>query len=320
MTEPLAFLNGRVVPQSQAHLALNDAGFVFGATITDLCRTFRHRLYRWADHLARFRRSCRSAYLELPFDDATVTQRAEELVAHHAGLIEANADLALVLFATPGPVGYYLGQDVAAGEQPTFGMHTFVLPFARYRPWVEKGVVLATPSVRQIPAACIDPHIKQRSRLHWWLAAEEVNRNSPSPPTPLPQGARGAIALPLLLDLEGNVTETASANLLLVRNGTILSPPRESILEGVSLGAVAELCGGLGVPLVHRPLSLVDCYAADEAILTCTSYCLAGVRQLNDRVIPWPGPMLRRLLDAWSAEVRFDIHRQILGGLASKLT
>ena len=39
MTEPLASLNGRLLPQSEAHLALNDAGFVFGATVTDLCRT-----------------------------------------------------------------------------------------------------------------------------------------------------------------------------------------------------------------------------------------------------------------------------------------
>jgi hypothetical protein len=29
-------------------------------------------------------------------------------------------------------------------------------------------------------------------------------------------------------------------------------------------------------------------------------------------VVPWPGPMLQRLHDAWSADVGVDIHRQIL--------
>jgi len=280
-------------------LPLYDTGFVFGATVTDLCRTFRHQLYRWSEHLARFRRSCQSAYLEVPFDDAIITQRAEELVAHNVGLFDANHDLALVLFATPGPVGYYFGEAIAAGEKPTFGMHTFPLPFARYRPWIEVGVVLATPSVRQVPAVCVEPHIKQRSRMHWWLAQEEVRRKYP-----------GSQAL--LLDLDGNVTETASANFLMVRDGTILSPPCEGILQGVSLGVVADICTRLSIPIKYRHISLNDCYRADEAMLTCTSFCLAGIRQINDRVLPWPGPMLRRLLDAWSAEVGVDIHQQIL--------
>jgi len=299
MTEPLAFLNGRFVPQSQAHLPLHDAGFVFGATVTDLCRTFRYRLYRWTEHLARFRRSCQSTYVDVPFDDTTITLRADELVAHNAALIDANHDLGLVLFATPGPVGYYLGAAISAGERPTFGMHTFALPFARYRPWIERGAVLATPNVRQVPAVSVDPHIKQRSRMHWWLAEQEVRRTHPG-------------ALALLLDLDGHVTETASANFLLVRDGTIISPPRRGILEGVSLGVAAEICARLNIPVEYRHVSLNDCYGADEAMLTCTSFCLAGVRQINDRVIPWPGPMLRRLLEVWSVEVGMEIHRQIL--------
>jgi branched-chain amino acid aminotransferase len=295
MTELLAFLNGHVVPQSHAHLALNDSGFVFGAAVTDLCRTFRHRLYRWADHLERFRRSCESAHVQVRFDDTAITKSAEELVAHNAALIDAGSDLALVLFATPGPIGYYLGQSIAPGEQPTLGMHTFPLPFTRYRPWIEQGVKLATPEVRAIPAVCIDPHIKQRSRLHWWLAQQEV----------------GPDAQPLLLDLDGHVTETGSSNFLVVKNGTIVSPPRECVLEGISLKVVTELCGRLGILMDYRRISLEDCYAADEALLTCTSYCLAGVRRINDRLVPWPGAMLRRLLQAWNEEVDVDIHQQI---------
>jgi branched-chain amino acid aminotransferase len=299
MTEPLAFLNGRLLPQAQAQLALNDAGFIFGATVTDLCRTFRHRLYRWPDHLARFRRSCQLTYIDVPFDDAFITQQADELIAHNANLVDANQDLALVLFATPGPVGYYLGQPTAAGEQPTFGMHTFPLPFVRYRPWIEQGIRLATPSVRQVPAACVNPHIKQRSRIHWWLAEQEVRRNN--------SGAQA-----LLIDLAGNITETATSNFLLVKNNTIVSPPFENVLDGISLKVVMELCGRLRIPFGQRNILLDECYAADELLLTCTSYCLAGVAQLNGCAIPWPGPMLRRLLEAWNAEVGVDIHGQIL--------
>lgn len=295
MTEPLAFLNGQCMPQSQASLALNDAGFIFGATVTDLCRTFRHRLYRWPEHLARFRRGCQSAFLDVPLDDAAISRQAAKLIAHNAALLDANGELALVLFATPGPIGYYLGQASTPGEQPTFGMHTFPLPFERYRPWIAHGVMLAMPSVRAVPSACVDPHIKQRSRMHWRLAQKQIP----------------AEAQALLLDLDGNVTETASANFLVVRDGTLISPPRTSILEGISLGVVSELAATLGIPMAYRPIALEECHAADEALLTCTTYCLAGVRRINERALPWPGPMLRRLLDAWNAEVGLDIHQQI---------
>src|SRR5262245_57568986 len=128
MPEPLAYLNGRLVPAADAHLPLFDAGFVLGATISDMCRTFRRRIFRLPEHLARFRASCRLAAVPQPVADAEVARVAEQLVEHNATLIAAESDLALVMFATPGPIGYYAGQEGAAGDgSPTLGMHTFPL-------------------------------------------------------------------------------------------------------------------------------------------------------------------------------------------------
>jgi branched-chain amino acid aminotransferase len=302
MTQPLAFLNGSFMPQSEAALPLHDAGFVMGVTVTDLCRTFRHRLYRWPDHLARFRRSCEATDIAVKFEDADITRLANDLVQRNCKHIAPAADLAVVLFATPGPIGSYLGLSGAAGDDPTFGMHTVPLPFERYRPWIAKGGArLRTPPTRQVPIECVDPHIKQRSRMHWWLAAKQV----------------GTDAQALLLDVNGHVTETASSNFILVRNETLISPRRECILEGISMNVLAELAAQLQIPMEHRDLTLDDCYAADEALLTCTSYCIAGVGQLNHHVMNWPGPMLRRLVEAWNKEVGIDIHRQILDGSTS---
>src|SRR5262245_15388728 len=103
MAEPLAYLNGRFLPQAEAQLPLHDAGFVLGATITDLCRTFRHRLYRFPDHLTRFRQSCRLARLAQPLGDTELGPIAERIVAANTALLTAEQDLALVMFATPGP-------------------------------------------------------------------------------------------------------------------------------------------------------------------------------------------------------------------------
>jgi len=301
MSEPLAYLNGQLIAQSAAHLPLHDAGFVFGATITDLCRTFRHQLYRWPDHLARFRRSCRATHIDLPIADEELTRLAAHLAAHNATFLGPEQELALVLFATPGPIGYYAGQDGGVGDAPpTLGMHTFPLPFVRYRRLFSEGAHLVIPGTRHIPSVCVDRRIKQRSRLHWWLADREAAAV-----------ASGAVAL--LLDQDGHVTETAGANFLMVRAGTVLSPPRQTILGGISLQVVQELCGDLGIPFQERPLTPQDCFAADEAFLTGSSFCIAGVSRINAAPIPWPGPVFKRLLDRWSANVGVDIAGQIAG-------
>jgi branched-subunit amino acid aminotransferase/4-amino-4-deoxychorismate lyase len=115
MPEPLAYLAGRLLPQTDARLPLNDAGFILGATVTDLARTFRYRLFRWADHLQRFRQSCEGAHIPQPLSDDQLTDIAERVVEHHKALLHPDADLAVVVFATPGVVGYYLGEPGGGG-------------------------------------------------------------------------------------------------------------------------------------------------------------------------------------------------------------
>jgi branched-subunit amino acid aminotransferase/4-amino-4-deoxychorismate lyase len=179
-------------------------------------------------------------------------------------------------------------------------MHAFPLPFSRYRSLFTHGATLVVPPTRPVPADCVDPRAKMRSRMHWWIAEQQAKEIDPH-------------ASALLVDAAGHVTETAAANFLIVKNGTVLTPPRDTVLNGVSLQVVEELCSELGVPFAERPLTLAECQSADEAMLTCTSYCVAGVGRLDGVELPWPGPVWRRLLAAWSARVGVDVEGQILG-------
>jgi branched-subunit amino acid aminotransferase/4-amino-4-deoxychorismate lyase len=297
---PLAYLNEQFLPQSQAKLALNDAGFVMGATVTDLCRTFHHRPFLLPEHLVRFRASCALAEIPQPKTDNDLTEIACCLVKNNVRLIADKQDLAIVFFATPGPIGYYFGEPGSAGEgKPTLGVHTFPLPFSRYASWFERGASLVILKIVQLSRDCVDPAIKHRSRLHWWLADRQVKQTSP-----------GSQAL--LLDGSGNITETAAANFLIVLDGAVISPPRDSILGGISLRFVEELCGQLVIPFVRRAITVEDCKACDEALLCGTAFCLAGVREIDGAPLPWPGPILGRLLQAWSDRVGLDIGRQFL--------
>lgn len=294
----LAFCNGMFLPRTAVSLPIHDAGFVFGATVTDLCRTFDHQLFRLTDHLLRFRASCDSARIPQPVSDRELTDCAETLVEHNATLLPPIHDLALVLIATPGSLSHYAGQESVKDRAATLIMHTFPLPFQRFARWFREGARLIVPARCQVPVRCVDPRIKQRSRLHWWIAEQEVHDVDPH-------------ASALLLDTEGFVTETAAANFLLVRGNKVVSPPADRILAGVSRLVVKELCAQLKIQFLEEAIRLEDCLAADEAMLCGTSFCLAGIQQINGKSISWPGPVFQSLLGAWSRMAGLDIQTQV---------
>lgn len=319
MNFPLAYLNGRFLPFTEAALPLHDAGFVSGATIVDNARTFRHKLFRWADHLARFRRDCSACYVPLDATDEQLTATAEELVAHNAKLLSPGGELQLVTFATPGPLGFYLGEP--ANGPPTLGMATYPLPFARYRPFFAEGVALAVAGMQHCdPIDLLPPRVKHRSRLFWHIADKTVNDPASRFHSP------GAV--PVILN--AGVGDTAIGCVLAVLGNTVLRPTTESVLDSISVKVVGELCGQLGLQLTDAPLDLrAFCRPVEptveksiiprvsELLLAGTGFCLAGVRRFacadRSRGYDWPGPVFRKLLAAWSDLVGVDIAKQFTG-------
>lgn len=307
-SEPLVYLRGRMMPATEARLSIYDFGIVLGATVTDLLRTFRQQAYRLEDHVRRFYESCKYARIRPPIPAEETARITQELIRHNATLAGPEAELAVVYFITPGENFVYAGSAAGGGAefQPTFCIHSFPLPFRLFRRFFETGLHLITPSTRHVPPECVDPKIKNRSRLHWWLAEQEAHLADPG-------------AMPLLLDLQGNLTETSGSNLLLVKRGTVLSPAPRNILLGISRQVVIELCAKLRIPFAERDLQIHDAMTSDEAFVTTTPYCMAPVTRFNGVEVgdgAVGGPVFRRLLTAWSEEVGVDLRAQVLGAPA----
>ena len=301
MSEPFVYIKGEFVPASQAHIAIYDASVVLGATLTDLTRTFGRVPFRLKDHVARFYRSCRYARISPPISAAETMDVAQELVRRNSEFLQPDEELALVQFISPGEFQVYSGAAGGAGDMdPTYCMHTFPLPFQFWQHYFTEGVHVVTPSIRHVPPQCVDPKIKCRSRMHWWLADQETHLVDPK-------------AVSLCLDLAGNVTETGGSNFLIYTGGKIVCPSRRNVLRGISVETVSELCHELDVPFVEREFQIYDVINADEAFLASTPYCLAPVTSINEIAIGdgKPGPMLHRLLDLWSDRVGVNIVEQI---------
>lgn len=304
MTEPLVYLNGRMLPASQAHLAIYDAGIVLGATVTEMTRTFRHQPFRLDAHLERLFCSLRYVRIDVGLSQAELATVSHELLAHNVGLLEEGDELGLIHFVTPGEYRTYAGSAGGPSRpSPTVCIHTFPLPWEMWADKLQHGAHVVTPSIRHVPPQCYDPKIKCRSRMHYYLADQEARNVDPA-------------AVALLLDLDGNVTETSGSNFLIVKRGTIRVPTLRNTLPGVSRRTVLELAANMGVPVAECDFQVYDVMNADEAWLTSTPYCLLPAVRINGAAIGEgrPGPVFRKFLSAWSELVSVDIEQQILAG------
>ncbi len=295
------FLNDRFVPASEAAISIYDLGIVLGATLTEMTRTFAGKPFRLEDHVERLYRSLHYSGIKVDLTPDEMIAKTLELIAANSALLNDGEDLGIVHFVTPGENPIYAGS--AAGSvrlTPTICIHSFPLPFSAWSHLITEGAHVVTPSIRHIPPQCIDPKMKNRSRLHWFLAEQQSQSVDPK-------------AISLLLDLEGNITECAGSNFLIVRDQTIYSPTSRNILGGVSMMTVRELAEQLGWNWVEKDLQVYDVANADEAWLTTTPYCAAPCTHINNTPIGTgkPGPMYSQLMTAWSERVGIDIVAQI---------
>lgn len=286
-----AYFDGRWIESSELRVAVDDIGFLLGATVAERLRTFRGGVFRLEEHLRRLRRSLEIIGLAADSITEEVAQAIPEFVTRNARHIASGDDWSIVAFATPG---------VAGGNRPTVCVHGHPLPFDQWASLFDRGLPVVVSTVRQVPPSCWPPELKCRSRMHYYLADREAAARQP--------GARA-----VLLDENGYVAEASTANVLVYRRKEgIVSPPREHILAGVSLGVVEELAAKVNLPFVVRPLTVDEFRTADEALLTSTSVCLLPIVACDGAAIGAgvPGSVFRRLLAAWSELVGLAVADQ----------
>lgn len=283
MSTPLAYVNGHFIPADEVGLGLDDAGVVWGAIVTDRLRTFGGRVFALDAHLRRFRQSCELARVPQPVPDARLARATEQIVRDN----RAGGEVSAIWLATPGAVNQ---------NHPTLIAYTIPLDPRQFERQYRDGVHLVP-----VPATLgVDARVKHRNRLPWWIARYQAQVKDTS-------------AEPLIVEPgSGTVLETPAANVLAVFDGVVVSPRRERILHGVSLGVVEDLCKQLGVSFVERTFTVIDLERASEVLLANSTYCLAGVSRIGDRPVPFPAGILDRLLDAWSRCVGVDVRQQMI--------
>ena len=114
----------------------------------------------------------------------------------------------------------------------------------------------------------------------------------------------------LVLTPDGHASEASAANLFVVRDGVLLTPPvSDDILEGVTRKAIVQLATDAGIPVEVRSIDRSELYVCDEVFLCGTGVQISPVVEVDHRQVGTGsiGPVSRLVSERYFAAVRGNL-------------
>lgn len=263
----MIYLNGEFMPIEDAKISVLDRGFIFGDGVYEVIPTYSRRPFRLAEHLARLQSSLDAIRLANPHDGAKWSELVGKIIAGNPW-----EDQSVYLQITRGVAK----RDHAfpKGLKPTVFLMAseLVTPSAELMKSGAKAIVLA--DFRWLRCDIKSISLLGNCLLRT-LAADE--------------GCAEAI-----LVRDGELTEASASNVFVVKNGTVLAPPKSHlILPGITYDVVLEILRGNAVPHEIRPVKEGELRSADEIWVTSSSREVLPITTLDGKPVGSgkPGPV-----------------------------
>jgi D-alanine transaminase len=274
------YLNGAYTPLNEAKVSVLDRGFIFGDGVYEVLPVYAGRVFRFEQHMARLERSLSEIRIANPLSHDAWLQIAMQLVAGRASDATTVANYLIYFQVTRGVAlrDHAMPKDIT----PTvFGMCTVMNP--------------ATAAARAQGVACVTAddfrwqkaHIKSTSLLGS-VFARQISVDAGAAETVMFRGAY--------------LSEAASSNVWIVKNGTVYGPPKDNlVLEGIRYGLIEELCQARGLDFKLQRISREEVFGCDELLLSSATKEVLPVTLLDGKAIAdgVPGPIYQQLYAAY---------------------
>jgi len=299
MHEPIVYLNGTYVPESEAKVSVLDYGFNAGDGVYDVTRTFKHKPFKLRAHTERLFRSLKYTRLDCGLSPDEMAAATLEVLDRNRDLLAPDDDYALWQVVSRG-VRPSRGQR--ASSAATVAIYCIAVNFSEFCHHYVEGATIVIPSTRRIPPQSLEAKAKITNKMNHIIASFEAKQVDPK-------------AIPLMLDLDGNISESNAHNFFAVIDRKLYTPGSKNVLGGITLASLGELAAKLKIELLEANLTPYDCLNADEAFLASTSPTIVPIRSINGVNVGngAPGNVTLQLMKAWADLVGVDIVRQAIG-------
>lgn len=275
------YLNGQILPESDAHLPVDDRSVLFGDAAYETVRSYSGKYFRFPEHLTRLRNTAEGMGLTLPATDADILRAADELLERNQ-LREARLRLTLTGGKHEGAI------RLRRPNPPNLILSVFPLTLPSAETYASGVEVLISQWAVHSDSPL--PRIKTVNRLMHLMAKEDA----------LQAGAYES----LFLDETGAFLEGTATNIFLVVDDVLCTPGLDTpILAGVTRDVVLEEARTAGLAVSEARLPREALTRASEAFLTGSTIELLPIHTLDGHTLGSPGPVWRRLTDLYHQRV-----------------
>ncbi len=274
MVKPYCYYNGEVKLVAKVGLPLNDLGILRGYGVFDFLRTYNGKPFHLKEHFARFKNSAKLFNLSVPITEKEVAAIIWSLQKKNK-MPEASIRLVLT--------GGLSLNGLSLSKTPSFFMlmeDVYEFPDSVFT----KGAKLITFDYERL--------IPQSKNLNYITAVK------------LQKAKQKAKAVEILYTNDGYISEAATSNIFLVKDGVLVTT-KEGILLGVTRNLVIKLARKI-MKVEERPIKLSELLKADECFITATNKKITPIVKINARTISTgkPGEYTKELLSEFNELIR----------------
>ena len=282
--EEIVYLNGSLIPRSQARVSVFDHGFLYGYGLFETMRAYHGTIFLLERHLKRLLNSAAVIGLSSELAEIDLGKACTDTLMAN-GLQDAR----LRLTVSRGEVDSFSGSGTSVAPTVLVTARSYqALPAQIYN----RGFRVGASSFRRYSQSPLS-RLKSANYLLSVLAKKEAEA--------------AGLDESLLLNERGLITEGSISNVFFVAHSGLVTPPVESgILPGITREVVMELADALGINVTEGEVRLEDLGQFDEAFLTNSVMEIMPLVEVRDNageVITIgsgrPGKITRRLMAAY---------------------
>lgn len=266
----LTYLNGKIMPTSEAMVPVEDRGYQFGDAVYEYVASYNGRFFCMEEHLARLQRSMQE--LDFPKVSNEKVRNALMSLFKQAQLPRAGVYIQISRGVAPRDHGYTNKTEV----QMVMSVHD--LP--ETHPLAEKGAFVIT-----------------MEDFRWGrcdIKTVQLLPNAMGKQKALDAGVHDTI----FVAEDQTVREATSSNVFIVKNGKAVTHPlTRRILPGITRIVILSACKELNIPVEERLFKTDELYGADEVFLTGTTTEVLPIVKIDNQTISagTPGTITRQL-------------------------
>jgi len=265
-----AFFNDKIVPIDEAKVSVMTHGLNYGTGVFGGLRGYWNTeenqlfVFRPLDHFKRFLQSASLMRINLDYTPQGLTDILMALL--QAEELHENCYIRPLAYKSQEGIGVRL-HDVDNG------FTIWAIPFGRYVD-NEEGLHVGFSAWKRVD----DNAIPARGKVSGSYANSALIKSD---------AILAGYDEALVLNESGHVSEASAANIFMIRNNVVITPPvYADVLEGITRRTIIQLVRDeLGLEVVERDIDRTEIYIADEAFLCGTGVQVASITKIEHRLI-----------------------------------